>query len=44
MKINSIKGMHDLLPHQTRNWRQIETILHNFFNVHGYGEIRTPNI
>ena len=44
MKIQSIKGMYDLLPNQTKNWRQIENILHNFFSVHGYGEIRTPNI
>ena len=44
MKIKSIKGMHDLLPHESKSWRQIETILHNFFGVHGYGEIRTPSI
>ena len=44
MKIQSIKGMYDLLPNQTKNWRQIENILHSFFSVHGYGEIRTPNI
>ena len=44
MKINSIKGMNDLLPDQTRNWRQVENLLHNFFTIHGYGEIRTPNV
>ena len=42
MKINSIKGMHDLLPSETKNWRQIESLLHNFFMIHGYDEIRTP--
>ena len=44
MKIQSIKGMYDLLPNQTKNWKQIENLLHNFFTVHGYGEIRTPNV
>ena len=44
MKIKSIKGMNDLLPNEARNWRQIENLLHNFFTIHGYGEIRTPNI
>ena len=42
MKINSIKGMHDLFSSQTQNWKQIENLLHNFFDIHGYGEIRTP--
>ena len=42
MKINSIKGMHDLLSTQTKNWKQIENLLHNFFDIHGYDEIRTP--
>ena len=44
MKINSIKGMHDLFSFQTQNWKQIENLLHNFFEIHGYGEIRTPMI
>ena len=44
MKINSIKGMHDLLPPQTKNWKQVENLLHNFFGIHGYNEIRTPII
>ena len=44
MKINSIKGMHDLFSYQTQNWKQIENLLHNFFEIHGYGEIRTPMV
>ena len=44
MKIQSIKGMYDLLPQETKNWKQIESILHKFFTIHGYGEIRTPNV
>ena len=42
MKIQSIKGMNDLLPSQTKNWRQVENLLHNFLTIHGYDEIRTP--
>lgn len=44
MKIKSIKGMHDLGPDECKNWRQVENILHNFFEIHGYNEIRTPII
>ena len=44
MKIKSIKGMHDLGPYECKNWRQVENILHNFFEIHGYNEIRTPII
>ena len=44
MKINSLKGMHDLLPADTKNWKQIENLLHNFFEIHGYDEIRPPVI
>ena len=42
MKIQSIKGMNVLLPSQTKNWRQVENLLHNFLAIHGYDEIRTP--
>ena len=44
MKINLLKGMHDLLPADTKNWKQIENLLHNFFEIHGYDEIRPPII
>ena len=44
MKIKSIKGTHDLHPNECKNWRQVENILHNFFEIHGYDEIRTPII
>lgn len=44
MKIKSIKGMHDLGPNECKNWRQVENILHNFFAIHGFEEIRTPII
>ena len=44
MKVNSIKGMHDLFSYQVQNWKQIENLIHNFFEIHGYNEIRTPMI
>ncbi len=40
--LKSIKGTKDLLPNDTLQWREIENIIHNFMNLHGYGEIRTP--
>ena len=44
MKVNSIKGMHDLFSFQVQNWKQIENLIHNFFEIHGYSEIRTPMV
>ena len=44
MKVNSIKGMHDLFAFQVQNWKQIENLIHNFFDIHGYNEIRTPMV
>ena len=44
MKVNSIKGMHDLFAFQVQNWKQIENLIHNFFEIHGYNEIRTPMV
>lgn len=44
MKVNSIKGMHDLFSYQVQNWKQIENLIHNFFEIHGYNEIRTPMV
>ena len=36
--------MNDILPSKTKQWREIENLLHNFFIIHGYGEIRPPMI
>ncbi len=40
--IRSVKGVHDILPDQSWQWRKIETALHNFMQKYGYQEIRTP--
>jgi len=41
-KIQSIKGMNDILPNKTFIWRKIENIFSNIFNKYGYQEIRFP--
>ncbi len=41
-KFQSIKGTKDILPEDTIVWRGVEMALHNFMQIHGYGEIRTP--
>jgi len=40
--IRSIKGTYDLLPADTQRWRFVEAVIHDFMELHGYGEIRTP--
>ncbi|OCG07052.1 histidine--tRNA ligase [Gilliamella sp. wkB178] len=41
-KIQSIRGMNDLLPTESASWQQIEKIVKNVLNSYGYNEIRTP--
>lgn len=41
-KIQSIKGMHDLLPPDSALWRTIEQQLAAILASYGYDEIRTP--
>ncbi|MBC8214718.1 MAG: histidine--tRNA ligase [Candidatus Marinimicrobia bacterium] len=41
-KFQSIKGTKDLLPEDTILWREVEMAIHNFMQLYGYGEIRTP--
>jgi histidyl-tRNA synthetase len=41
-KIQSIRGMNDLLPTDSASWQKIETIVKNVLNSYGYNEIRTP--
>ena len=41
-KIQSIRGMNDLLPNDSATWQQIEKIVKNVLNSYGYNEIRTP--
>lgn len=41
-KIQSIRGMNDLLPTNSASWQQIEKIVKGVLNSYGYNEIRTP--
>ncbi|OCG00359.1 histidine--tRNA ligase [Gilliamella sp. wkB112] len=41
-KIQSIRGMNDLLPTESASWQLIEKIVKNVLNSYGYNEIRTP--
>ncbi|MCX8587747.1 MULTISPECIES: histidine--tRNA ligase [unclassified Gilliamella] len=41
-KIQSIRGMNDLLPTDSASWQQIEKIVKGVLNSYGYNEIRTP--
>lgn len=41
-KLNSVKGMHDILPVDTLHWQNIEAAARRVFALYGFGEIRTP--
>ena len=43
-QVKSIKGTHDILPSQTKDWQELETQVHKTSNLYGYSEIRTPII
>jgi len=40
--LRSIKGLKDILPHQTPQWRHMETIAHTLAAQSGFSEIRIP--
>jgi histidyl-tRNA synthetase len=40
--IQSIRGMHDILPSQSAAWQHLETTARALFNSYGYRELRTP--
>ncbi len=40
--IRSVRGMSDLLPEETAQWRRVEAVARECFSFYGYGEIRTP--
>lgn len=40
--IQSIRGMHDALPHETPGWQRLEAILRELMAGYGYREIRMP--
>ncbi len=41
-KIQSIRGMHDILPEQTPHWQFLEDLLRDLVAAYGYREIRMP--
>lgn len=41
-KIQSIRGMNDLLPHDSHIWQHIESVVADVLHSYGYREIRFP--
>jgi histidyl-tRNA synthetase len=41
-RIQSIRGMHDILPDRTPAWQQLESAIRCVVGVYGYQEIRLP--
>ncbi|MCK5897271.1 MAG: histidine--tRNA ligase [Cocleimonas sp.] len=42
--IQSVRGMHDILPSQSASWQYLEATVRALFNSYGYRELRTPII
>jgi histidyl-tRNA synthetase len=42
--IQSVRGMHDILPSQSAAWQYLESTVRALFNSYGYRELRTPII
>lgn len=42
IKVQSIRGMNDLLPSETQWWQAIERAIHDVVALYGYEEIRLP--
>lgn len=43
-KLQSVRGMRDILPEQSSSWQFIENTARDLFNGYGYKELRTPII
>jgi len=41
-RIQSIRGMHDILPEHTPHWQHLELVIRNLLTAYGYSEIRMP--
>lgn len=41
-RIQAIRGMNDILPHETQQWRHLEHIFMRCLESYGYQEIRVP--
>ena len=42
MTINSVRGVHDILPAESGKWRRLERTARTVFEAYGYEEIRLP--
>jgi histidyl-tRNA synthetase len=42
MQFRAVKGMNDVLPGAIERWHRLERELRRTFELHGFGEIRTP--
>ncbi|MGH9338375.1 MAG: histidine--tRNA ligase [Acidobacteriota bacterium] len=42
MKVQSIRGTHDILPGSVELWQKIEAQARRIFELYGYAEVRTP--
>jgi histidyl-tRNA synthetase len=42
MKVNAVKGFHDVLPGESELWLAIENEARRIFGAYGFGEIRVP--
>lgn len=42
--IQSIRGMHDVLPDESYQWQNFEQIVRDLMSVYGYREIRMPSV
>lgn len=42
MKLKALKGMHDILPPETKAWERAEAKARRIFGAYGFHEIRTP--
>jgi histidyl-tRNA synthetase len=40
--VSAIKGTHDILPKEARDWQKVEAVAKATFELYGYREIRTP--
>lgn len=43
-KIQSVRGMHDILPADSAHWQYLEAVVREAMDGYGYAEIRTPLI
>ncbi len=42
MKIQAVRGTHDVLPDEIAAWHRVEAAAHGLFARYGYREVRTP--